>query len=75
MTGVWRRLFDENLYDLYSSPKISRVTKSRRMRWAGHMARMGDGRGAYWVLLGMPEGKRRLESPSARWVDNIKMNL
>jgi hypothetical protein len=58
ITGKWRIPFEEDLCDLYCSPKISRVITSRRMRHAGHVARMGDGRGAYWVLLGMLEGKR-----------------
>ena len=60
---------------LYSSPNIVRVMKSRRMRWAGHVARMGEERGAYRVLEGKPEGKRPLGRPRRRWVDNIRMDL
>jgi hypothetical protein len=67
-------LFDE-LHDLYSSPYIVRVIKSRRMRWAGHVARMGEGRGVYRVLVGRREGKRLLERPRRRWEDNIKLDL
>jgi len=61
--------------DLYSSPNIVRVIKSRRMRWAGHVARRGEQRGVYRVLVGKPEGKRPLGRPRRRWVDNISMNL
>jgi hypothetical protein len=75
VTGEWRRLHNEELNDLYSSPNIIRVIKSRRMSWAGHVARMGEGRGAYRVLVGRPEGRRPLERPRHRWEDNIKMNL
>ena len=74
VTGEWRRLHNEELNGLYSSPNIVRVIKSRRMRWAGHVARMGRG-GAYKVLVGKPEGKRPLERPRRRWVDNIRMDL
>jgi hypothetical protein len=63
------------LHDLYSSPNIVKVIKSRRMRWAGHVARMGEGRGAYRVLVGRPEGKRPLGRPRRRWENNIKMDL
>ena len=63
------------LNDLYSSPNIVRVIKSRRMRWTGHVARMGEGRGVYRVLLGKPEGKRPLGIPRRRWVDNIMIDL
>jgi len=66
VTGEWRRLHNEELSDLYSSPSIVRVTKSRRMRWAGHVARMGEERGAYRVLVGKPEGKRPLGRPRHR---------
>jgi hypothetical protein len=60
---------------LYSSPNIVRVIKSRRMRWAGHVALMGERRGVYRVLVGRPEGKRPLERPRRKWEDNIKMDL
>jgi hypothetical protein len=63
------------LHDLYSSPNIVRVIKSRRMRWAGHVARMGEGSCAFRVLIGRPEGKRPLGRPRRRWEDNIKMEL
>jgi hypothetical protein len=63
------------LHSLYSSPNIVRMIKSRRMRWAGHVARMGQGRGVYRVLVGRPEGKRPLGRPRRRWEDNIKMDL
>ena len=62
-------------YGVYSSPNIARVIKSRRMRWAGHVARMGEERGVYRVLVGKPEGKRLLGRPRRRWVDNIRMDL
>ena len=68
VTGEWRRLHNEELNGLYSSPNVVRVIKSRRMRWAGHVARMGEGRGAYKVLVGKPEGKRPLGRPRRRWV-------
>jgi len=71
----WRKLHNEELRDLYSLPNIVRVLKSRRMRWAGHVARMGDGRGVHRVLVGKPEGKRLLGRPRLRWEDNIKMEL
>jgi hypothetical protein len=75
VTGEWRRLHNEELNDLYSSPTIIRVIKSRRMRWAGHVARMGEGRGAYRILVGIPEGRRPLGRLRCRWEDNIKMDL
>jgi hypothetical protein len=71
VTGEWRNLHNEELNDLYSSPIIVRVIKSRRMRWAGYVARTGKGRGVYRVLMGKPEGKR----PRRGWEDNIKMDL
>jgi hypothetical protein len=74
-TGEWRRLHNEELYDLYSSPNVISVIKSRRMRWAGHIARMGEKRGAYRILVGRPEGGRPLGRPRRRWEDNIKMDL
>ena len=75
VTGEWRRLHNEELNDLYSSPNIVRVIKSRRMRWAGHVARMGEESGVYRVLVGKPEGKRPLGRPRHRWVDNIRTDL
>ena len=75
ITGEWRKLHNEELRDLYSLPNIARVVKSRRMRWAGHVALMGEGRGMYRVLVGKPEGKRPLGRPICRWEDNIKMDL
>ena len=69
------KLHNEEINDLYSSPNIVRVTKSRRMRWAGHVARMEEGRGVQKVLVGKPEGKRPLGRPKRRWEDNIKMDL
>ena len=75
VTGEWRRLHNKELNDLYSSPNIVRVIKSIRMRWAGHVARMGEGRGVYRVLVGKPEGKGPLGRPRHRWVDNIRMDL
>jgi len=67
--GEWRRLRNEELNDLYSSPNIVRVIKSRRMRWAGHVAHVGEERGAYRVLVGKLEGKRPLGRPRHRWMD------
>jgi len=75
VTGQWRKLHNEELRDCYSLPNIVRVVKSRRMRWAGHVARMGEERGVYRVLVGKPEGKRPLGRPRRRWEDNIKMDL
>jgi hypothetical protein len=69
--GSWRKLHNDELHSLYSSPNIVRLIKSRRMRWAGHVALMGEGRGVYRVLVGMPEGKR----PRFRWEDNIKLDF
>jgi hypothetical protein len=73
--GSWRKLHNDELHNLYSSQNIVRVIKSRRMRWAGHVARMEDGRGVYRALVGRPEGKRPLGRPRRRWEDNIKMDL
>ena len=75
VTGEWRKLHNEELKGLYSSPNIVWVIKSRRMRWAGHVAGMGEGRGVYRVLVGKPEGKRPLGRPRRRWEDNIRMDL
>jgi hypothetical protein len=75
VTGEWRKLHNEELCDLYSSPSINRIIKSRRMRWAGHVARMGEKRNAYRLLVGKPEGKRPLGKPRRRWLDNIMMDL
>jgi hypothetical protein len=73
--GSWRKLHNDKLHNLYSSPNIVRVIKSRRLRWVGHVARMGEGRSVYRVLVGKPEGKRPLGRPSRRWEDNIKLDL
>ncbi|KAJ4448339.1 hypothetical protein ANN_10354 [Periplaneta americana] len=73
--GEWRKLRNAELHALYSSPDIIRNIKSRRLRWAGHVARMGESRNAYRVLVGRPEGKRPLGRPRRRWEDNIKMDL
>ena len=75
MFREWRKLHNEELKDLYSSTNIFRLIKSRRMRWAGHVARMGERRGVYRVLVGKPEGKRPLGNPRRRREDNIKMDL
>ena len=75
VTGEWRKLHNKELNDLYCSTNIVRVIKSRRMRWAGHVTRMGERRGVYRILLGKPEGKRPLRRPRRRWEDNIKMDL
>jgi hypothetical protein len=75
VTGKWRRLHNKELYALYSSPNIIRVIKLRRLRWAGHVARMWERGSAYRVLVGKPEGRRPLVRPMLRWEDNIKMDL
>jgi hypothetical protein len=75
VTGEWRKLHNEELRDLYSSKSVIRIIKSRRMRWEGHVARMGEKRNAYRLLVGKPEGKRPLGRPRRRWVDNIRMAL
>jgi hypothetical protein len=75
VTGEWRKLHNEELNDLYCSPIIVRVIKSRRMRLAGHVARKEKGRGVYRVLVGKPVGKRTLGRPRHRWTDDIKMDL
>ena len=75
VTGELRSLHNEELNDLYSSPNIVRVIKSRRMRWARHVARMGEERGMYRVLVGKPEGRRPLGRRRHRWMDNIRTDL
>jgi len=75
LTGEWRKVHNEELSDLYCSPNIVRVIKWRGMRWAGHVARMGESIGVYRVLLGKTEGKRALGRPRLRWKDIIKMDL
>jgi hypothetical protein len=75
VTGDWRKLHNEELHNLYSSPSIIRMIKSRRMRWAGHVTRMGTKRNSYKMLAGKPEGRRSLERKRRRWVDIIKMGL
>jgi hypothetical protein len=74
MTGGWRKLHNEELHGLYSSPSNVRVIKARRMRWAGHVSRMGEVRGAYNISVGRPEGRRPLGRPRCRWEDNIKID-
>jgi hypothetical protein len=75
MTGGSRKLYNEELHYLYSSPSIIRMNKSRRMRWAGHVGRIGEKSNAYRILVGKPGGRRPLGRPRRRWVDKIKMNL
>jgi len=74
-TGEWKKLHNEELNDLYSSPSIVWVIKSRRMRWAGHVARMGERKGVYKILVGKPEGEGLLGRPKRRWENNIKMDI
>jgi hypothetical protein len=73
-TRDWKKLSNEELHNLYSSPSIIRMIKSRRMRWAGHVAHMREKRNAYRIFEGKPEGKRPLGRPRRKWVDNNKMN-
>jgi hypothetical protein len=75
VTGDWRKLHNEELHNLYSSPNIIRMIETRSMRWTGHVARMGETRNACRILVGKPEGKRPLGRLRCRWVDNIKMDL
>jgi hypothetical protein len=73
--GDWRKPHNEELHNLYCSPSIIRIIKSRRIRWAGHVARMGENRNAYRILVGKPEGKRPLGRTRRKWEDNIRMDL
>jgi len=75
VAGGWRRLHNEELHNLYTSPNIIRVIKSKRMRWAGHTERMQEMRNALKNMTGTLEGKRPLERPGRRWGDNIRMDL
>jgi hypothetical protein len=75
MTGGWRKLHNEELHNLYSSPSIIRIIRSRRMKWAGHVARMGQKRNVWRLLVGKQEGKRPLGRSRRKWTDNIKMDL
>jgi hypothetical protein len=75
VTGEWRKLHNKELRDLYSSPSKIRIIKLTRMRWSGHVARMGEKRNAYRLLVGKPEGKRPLGRPRRWWVDNVRMDL
>jgi hypothetical protein len=72
VTGGWRKLHNEELHNLYSSPSIIRIIKSSRMRWAGHVAPMGETRNEYRILVGKPEGKRPLGRPRRMWMENIR---
>jgi hypothetical protein len=71
----WRKLHNEELHNLYSSPNMIRIIKPRRMRWAGHVASMGENNNAYRVLVGKPKGRRPLRRPGHRWEDDIKTDL
>jgi hypothetical protein len=73
--GMWRKLHNEELYNLYFSSSIIRIIKSRWIRWVGHVVQMGKKRNLYRLLVGKPEGKRPLGRPRSRWIDNIKMDL
>jgi hypothetical protein len=75
VTGEWRKLHNEELHNLYSSPDIIRQVKSRLMRWAGHVARMGEARKVYKAVVGKPEGRRPLGRPRRRWEDGVRMDL
>jgi hypothetical protein len=75
VTGEWRKMHNEELNDLYSSPSIIRIIKERMMRWDGHVARMGVKRNVYRLLVAKPQGRRPLGRPRRRWLDNIRMDL
>jgi hypothetical protein len=75
VTGGWRKLHNEELYDLNSSPSIIRIIKAWRIRWTGHVARMGEKRNAYRLLVGKPEGRRPLGRPRHGWLNNITMDF
>jgi hypothetical protein len=75
VTGEWRKLHNEELHDLYSSPSIIRIIKARMKRWAGHIDQMGEKRNTYRLLVGTPERRRPLGRPRHRWLDNIRMDL
>jgi hypothetical protein len=75
VAGGWRKLHNQELHNLHSSPRIIRMIKSRRMRWAGHVARIGEKRNVYRILVVKLEGKKPLGRPRTRWVDNVKINL
>jgi hypothetical protein len=75
VTGGWRKLHNKEFHRLYSSPSVIRIIKSRRMRWTGHVTRMGEKRNVYRLLVGKSEGKRALGRPRRRWIENIKMDL
>jgi hypothetical protein len=75
VAGEWKQLHNEDLHDLYSSPSIIRIMKVGRMRWAGHVTRMGEKTYAYMLLVGKPEGRMPLGRLRRRWVDNIRMDL
>jgi hypothetical protein len=75
VTGEWRKLHKKVLHDLYALPSIFRIIKWRRMRWVGHVPRMGEKRNAYRFVVGKPHGKKPLERPRRRWVDNFRLDL
>jgi hypothetical protein len=75
VTGKWRKVHNEELHDLNSSPNIIVIIKVRRMRWAGNVARMGEKRNVYRFLVGNPEGRRPVGRPRLRWLNNIRMDL
>jgi hypothetical protein len=75
VAGGWRIAHDEKLHYVYASPNIIRVTKTRSMRWVGHVARMGEMRNEYNILVGRPDGKRILGKPRRKWEDNIRIDV